>query len=272
MLAPVPGATGLFRLARLLLGPLAGPASVFLLPLFALRSLIDRDRSRLPQLAAITLGSAIQLLCFYAPTAGRSYGIGPAVFAAVLFEKHLALPLLGRQAAGLIGERLHDVFARGLLPHVALASVSAAIVLLLWVTLRSRLPGVRWLVSGAVLIEVLSDYGAIDGQTKLLWATYGERYAFVPSALLSLSVLALAADHRGRRVTAAVAGLLVLWSIGIGLRDALSRPDPTFAHGPDWARAVRAWRIDPSRPIPIWPIGWDMVLPPPGSTNGGRDP
>ena len=268
-LEPMAGPVGLFRLFLLLLGPLAGPASLFLLPLFGLRLLIERRAARLLQVMTLTLGSVIQLLCFYVPSANRSYGISPATFGSVLFEKHLVLPLLGRHAASPIGNHLHDLLVHGVVPSARLLMVSILFALLLWAVLRSHLPAARWLFLSAMLVELLSDYGAVDGRASLVWASYGERYAFVPSALLSLSILTLAADRR-RRLTRRIAVVLVLWIIGIGAHDVLFRQDVVFARGPDWARSVRMWQIDPSQPIQIWPFGWDMTIPaPPGGRSHG---
>ena len=270
-LEPAVGVVGLFRLVLLMLGPLAGPASLFLLPLFGLRLVIERCIARLSQVAMLAAGSLVQFLCFYTPTAARSYGIGLTTFAGVLFEKHLVLPLLGRRAAQPIGDQLHGLLIHGAVPLIILLTTVTAFVLLSLAALRSRVPAARWLFLGAMLIELLSDYGAVDGRTSLIWASFGERYAFVPSVLLSLLILALAVDRR-RRLTAGIAGFLVLWIIGIGLHDELGGRDAFFAHGPNWTESVRAWQSHPSGPIAIWPSGWDMIIPLPAAQIGWHVP
>ena len=78
----------------LFLSPLFGPSSIILLPLFALRALLDRDRGRLEQLAVLTAGALVQLIFFYAASPLRHAVDGRAIFAA-LFVRLLLLPVAG---------------------------------------------------------------------------------------------------------------------------------------------------------------------------------
>ncbi len=261
-LEPAAGGVGLFRLGLLLLGPLAGPASLFLAPLFALRVLLERSPARLLQALTLGLGGSVQLLLFYQPTGGRSYGIGAAMLACVLFVKQICVPMLGHDAANRLGIRLHDEFARGRLPIRTTVAACLLFACFLLATLRARIAAPRWLFGAALLTAALSDYGAVDGRGNLLWVEFGERYALIPSVLLAMSLLALAAD-RSRPILRAAAMLLVGWIAAVGLRDEIAAARPVFAHGPDWAAEVRRWQADPSHPLAIWPQGWTVALPPP---------
>ena len=261
-LEPAAGAVGLFRLGLLLLGPLAGPASLFLAPLFGLRVLIERSPARLLQALALGLGGSAQLLLFYQATGGRSYGIGPVMLACVLFVKQICVPMLGHDAANRIGIRLHAEFARGSVPIRTAVAACLLLAGFLLATLRTRIPAARWLFCAALLTAALSDYGAVDGRANLLWVEFGERYALIPSVLLAVSLLAVGAD-RSRPVLRVGAMLLVGWIAAVGLRDEIAAARPVFAHGPDWAAEVRRWQADPSHPLAIWPQGWTMELPSP---------
>ena len=88
------------RAALPVLAPLSGPASAFLVPIFLLRSALDRCAARLAQ--GLLLGSmaALQLLVVLLnPEPSRSIGIGPRLLALVVYEKQLLLPLFGFQQA-----------------------------------------------------------------------------------------------------------------------------------------------------------------------------
>lgn len=261
-LEPVSGPVGLFRLGLLLLGPLAGPASLFLAPLFALRVLTERSPARLVQAVTLGAGGAVQLLLFFEPTGGRSYGIGPAMLACVVFVKQVCVPMLGHDAAARIGRRLHEEFVRGSLPFRTVRFICLLSAVFLFAILRTRVAAARWLFGAAILTAILSDYGAIDGRANLLWVDFGQRYALIPSVLLALSLLALAAD-RSRRVMRPVAALLVAWIVAVGLRDEATADRPSFAHGPNWSMEVRRWQADPAHPLAIWPDGWTIELPAP---------
>src|SRR5579864_373293 len=79
--------------------PLCGPGAIVLVPLFGLRALLDRDRRRLPQLAALAAGAAVQLLIFYGPSPVRGHSRGPGTVAAGMFVRMIALPFLGTEEA-----------------------------------------------------------------------------------------------------------------------------------------------------------------------------
>jgi exodeoxyribonuclease VII small subunit len=81
-----------FEPSILFLAPLCGPAAILLLPLFALRAVVDRDPSRWRQFAILASGAAIQLVLFYHPSGFRGVPFDPVTLAASLFIRLLVIP------------------------------------------------------------------------------------------------------------------------------------------------------------------------------------
>jgi len=88
-------------------------------------------------------------------------------------------------------------------------------------------------------------------------ARWGQRYAYVPQALLALSVLALA-ETSGRTLSA-LARAASVWLLVIGASEFFF-PWIVMANGPAWRPEVAAWQADPHHKLQIWPTGSAMRL------------
>ncbi len=259
-LEPTRGSGALARLAILALTPLCGPGGIVLVPLFLARAAVDRSGARLLQGLTLAAGSAIQLLLFVEPFAGRTYRLAPVMLLCVVSIRHVVEPLFGLKVAYLAGGEVRRQLASNSVPVWAVLLPVAVFVPLAVLSLRSpRAAACRWLLAAAGLTALAAYYGAIGGTAILIGAQSGERYIFVPQALLSLAILAFAAT--GSRGVARAAWVAVLWLIvvGAGTYFATLRG---IRNGPAWRDEVRAWQRDPSHAIRIWPHGWTVTLPP----------
>ena len=263
-LAPVAGPMRGLRLLLLALGPLCGPGAVVLLPLFAIRWLLDRTWGRAAECGVLGAACAVQMLVFYTPFPGREFGLHPTIMLAVMSLRHLVEPFLGIRATDSAAAVLRATIARGRHPLVSMAAPVLLFGALALAALRTgglRAPGL-WLLAAGLASLAAGFFGALGGAIQLLDAHLGGRYIYVPQALLSLSLLSVA-------TTAAwpvrvVAAPLIVWLLVMG---AYSYPNTwsVIAHGPAWRPGVAAWRADPSRPVPIWPEGWELRVPASGS-------
>ena len=256
-LEPVRGIARAGRLSLLLLAPLCGPGAIVLVPLFLARALADRSPGRLGEALTLAAGSAVQLALFTERFAGRSYGFDPLVLLLVVTVRHLALPFLGPAVARTVATRLRLEMLAGHAPLVALALpllVFLPVLALAW--RRARSTPALWLLAAAGLTAATSYYGMIGGAAYLINNPhFGERYVFVPQALLLVALLALVATLRRR---AAVAGWAVIaWLLVVGA--ATYRTTWTeISDGPAWRDEVRAWQHDPSHVIRLWPDQWSV--------------
>jgi hypothetical protein len=123
---------------------------------------------------------------------------------------------------------------------------------------RRRSPAV-WFFAGFVLVASVTYFGALGHRDMLLMIKVDGRYIYVPQALLSLSVLALAACLSGWR--AALAWGVVAWLIVVGAVE-YTRPWSYISDGPAWRSEVAKWRADPEYMMKIWPEGWVVGFKP----------
>lgn len=247
------------RLAILLLTPLCGPGAIVLVPLFLARAVLDRSGARVVQGLTLAAGSAIQLVLFIQPFVGRTYGLNPIIMLWVITIRHLVVPFFGLSAAGAATADVHSQLATGHFPIWATLLPVLVFTLLVAVMLRQpRSAPALWLLAAADLTASAAYFGAIGGVGSLIDVHSGERYIFVPQALLSLAVLALAATA-SRRVAAPCWGA-VIWLITVGAVSFESTL-PQISNGPSWRAEVKAWQHDPSHAIRLWPNGWTVRLP-----------
>jgi len=261
-LQPAAGRVALMRYAILFFAPLCGPTAIALLPLFIARSLLEPSRPRLAQIAALGAGAAIQLLFFVHRDPLRVYAFNPVLFACTITLRHIVEPFTSPAYAGAIGSAIRTRWAAGFVPHKAV--LLPLLVFIPYGALvyryRQRSPAI-WLFAGFVLVAVATYFGARSHLDMLLMTKVDGRYMYVPQALLSLSVLALAACLSGWR--AMLAWGVVAWLIVVGAVD-YAQPWDLIANGPAWRTEVAAWRADPSHVIQTWPRGWIMGFRPKG--------
>lgn len=244
--------------ALLFIGPLCGPGAIVLLPLFALRGLLERDRARAWQLAALGAGAAAQLLLFYGASPVRGIPFDFAAMLAGLFVRLVALPTAGLGVANLTANALTDQAGGAILLWMC---AMAAVLLLgsLFMFAAQRRDSGFWLaLSGLLLAGVIFGVGFVSvDPDALFFATAGERYNFLPLVLLGLALIAMAnrEGFKGRRVCAALCALLLANGV-----IHYFRPVAQLTNGPSWPDQVRAWKADHRHPLAVWPKPWAADL------------
>jgi hypothetical protein len=253
------GVGRIVRAALLLIAPLCSPTTAALCPLFLLRSTLERDPNRALQGVSLITGALLQFGFFFTSTPGRGHLIGPATLASIIAARHIALPLLGHEMAALIANDLQIKLRSAVQPLVAYIVVGlAALTMVLALNLRRNATAV-WMISSAIAIAAISYYGALTTGIELVSVDGSLRYSFASSALVDLSILALAATGTDR--LSGAAWLLSLWLVATGLIQAWLPHDPLLAYGPSWSGEVARWRSDHTTSLAIWPTGWTMRLP-----------
>lgn len=272
-LDPPEGRAGRVGYAALLfLAPLCGPGAIVILPLFALRALLDRDPARGVQLAAFGAGAAVQMLLFYHQSPMRGHLMDPATTAAAMAVRLIALPLLNYGVADAIGQWIIAAQRSGhpgwwIASLVAVAGFGA-----LLIAAARRRDAAVWLVAAGLGFAVVSlGFGMVLlDRASLYRVGSGERYNFLPLVLIGLGLIALAMrDGLGRRVWTSLCLLVLLTGL---IR--YPRPLDDYAGGPSWPAEVAAWRQDPTRPLAVWPRPWtaDLSNTPRPCTPPGPDP
>ena len=242
----------------LLLAPLCGPAAIVILPLFALRALIDCDRGRLLQLAALALGTAVQLLLFYGPSPIRGHLAEPGTIAAAIFVRVIALPSLGIDLTYKIARAIDTPQTAGTIHWAWFAAATILLFSALMIVAARRRDAAIWLFLSSLSIAAASLFGMVLVKPIDLFSIFSsERYNFLPAVLLgvALVVLAMRRDFSRRPVYVALTMLMLL-------NGAFSYRQPlhSFADGPSWPAEVQAWRKDHRHPLAVWPSPWTADL------------
>jgi hypothetical protein len=271
--------TRIFYNVLLFIAPLCGPGPIVILPLFALRALVDRDRGRLVQLASFSAGSAIQMLLFYGPSIMRGHLAGPAETLAGIFVRVIALRAVGPDFADSIAQVISASRAAGTLTWLAFAAVPIIAFGALGADAVRRRDSAVWLLlSGLGIAAASLGFGMIRLSDDELWSPLvSERYNFLPALLIGLTIVVLAMRDGIRRQR--FYAFLCAWMLVVGA-SYYSAVLGYLADGPSWPAEVRAWRADHRHPLAVWPKPWvvdlsdanHQCLPPPTRYGVPTDP
>ena len=254
------GWAAIFHLSLLALAPLCGPIAVALVPLFLLRAIMERRSGRAIQAAVLGTAAAVQLLLFFHALPGRGYTLDPLILLCVLTVRHLEVPFFGMAHADMVATALRARLAAGYIPKQATLLPVLTFGMLAAATLWQRhARPARWFLCAAAIVATASYFGAVGGAATLIDARNSGRYTFVPQALFSLTLLALAATSQGW--TARASWPAVVWLLVVGSWE-YAHPWPLISDGPAWREEVALWRADPTHALKIWPGGWSITLAP----------
>ena len=250
----------------LVLGGLSAPVMSALAPLFVWRAWRVRDRAAIAQAAIVVVCGLVQAWCVWAAVGSgqalpaRLAGISPGVFAATVWMRTLILPLLGIDAAGVVGAliaRRGGVEISGAVALLVLAGAEVAVLA------RGLRAGDRLALAGAyVLVTTLTLLTVAGDKTLLLrspWAS--SRYVYAPGVLILLTLLG-GVRSDGGKLWAAFCALVLAFRLAQGTwgYPATVRWRPDW---PRWPAQVQLWEADPSTPLAIWPPPWRVTLSPP---------
>jgi hypothetical protein len=255
------GRAGLLQCGCVALAALSGPGPTFAAPLFVFRTLLDRSAARGVQAALLTLGAMLQIVThLYAPPDIRQIGMSPSVLVAVIYIKHILLPLFGDAVATRLTVGYPDALMAGLWPRRATLLVILVFGALFVAAFRVDRRHALWFALCGAWMALLSYTGAIGDKSLYLVPTYGARHAYAPTVLFSLSVLGLFV--RGGSYLRLPAALVLTCLLVTGATSYFEVP-PIIGDGPDWRQQAAAWCEHPDHPLLIWPTGWLMLLTPP---------
>lgn len=247
---------GWFHAFVLLLAALSSPGSWVLLPLFGLRAAVERSRPRAFQAVIMLVGVAIQLGFFFTPGEKRIFGIDPMLMGAIIFIKHVAIPIVSYPIAENLVPWLASQFNDGKGPLWPLILVCVLFIAAALAAARyPKQPPLWFFLGGAIL----AGAGCLAGYGEKLALLYGAaRYQLAPQVLLMLCILSWSAISTGR--ARQVATILVAWALVVQMLTYFRPPALEFATGADWRAEVELWKHDPNRRLSIWPQPWSIQL------------
>ncbi|MDB5711823.1 MAG: hypothetical protein JWL96_3893 [Sphingomonas bacterium] len=277
---PVSRAARIVQWIPLFLAPLCGPGAIVLLPIFALRTLLDRDPARVAQTIALAAGSAIQLLVFYTPSPLRGHLVDPSSLVNLMFVRLAVSPYLTVLVGELAGKGVYTLsLSRGVGWWCATIASLAYFSWLVREALRGGRDAAFWLILTGLALAVIS-FGAgmlLVDQNVWFYVGAAQRYNFLPMVLLGMGTIGLTmrTENAHRRIFRMLCILTMVSSIAT-----FFIPIPSMRNGPDWSTEVANWRLDHDHRLAAWPQRWvvdlsdkDRPCPPPVLTaNSPRDP
>jgi hypothetical protein len=255
------------KCAVLALGGLCGVACTFLAPLFWVQWWLERHRARLMQALVLSACALLQFAFISRAMAQneRQLRFNSTAMIGTAYAKFLAMPLaparpLQRHLAQLRSVVEQTGALPAWVPVVAAAGVAAYLVVC-WLS-GSR--AARLLAAAAIWVGFLSFSGTND-QEMLAHVTHALRYYYSPQFFFLLALLAaLRPGSRAPLVLKTLSGFWLAVALVMGLVNFACAPLdwPILFSGPAWVPQVEQWRKDPTRPLAIWPTGWQLSLPP----------
>ncbi len=247
-------------LLPLLLAPLCGPGAIVILPLFALRSILDRDPDRFAQTCVLAVGSAIQMLLFYTKSPVRGNLLDPASLANLLFLRLAVMPYISAPLANYVGRVFYITHSRGGIGWWCVTAISCAYFLALvgW-ALRGGRDAAFWLIAIGLTIGAVSFGAGMLLVDASQWFSVGsaQRYNFLPNTMLGMGLVALVMRDDGhyRRVGKILCALtLVSGAITFFV------PVKDMRGGPSWRAEVAIWRRNHDHELATWPRQWVVDL------------
>ncbi|MGS0647206.1 hypothetical protein ACU81Q_06200 [Komagataeibacter melomenusus] len=244
----------------LLLAPLCGPGAIVLLPLFVLRTLLDRSVPRLVQTVLLGCSSAVQMLVFFSANPLRGQFHDPATLATIILVRMGVFPFSGSHISNKIGRlafKFYNAHGVGWWLLSSLAMIYCGWLLL--VAWRYRRSSVCWLLLVSLAIATAAFGGGmiVSGAEEWFMVAIGGRYTFVPLSLLGIGLVAMA----GRRAAPTTKWAMIFYGLMLfcGLKSYIT-PISIIRTGPNWKTQVTLWHEDHAYPLEVWPSTWTMDL------------
>jgi hypothetical protein len=249
------------------LAGLSGVACTFLAPLFWLQWWRERRRERLTQALVLSACALLQLVFISQALAQdqRQVRFNSTAMVGAAYAKFIAMPLAPTWPVMRHLAQLRETAeATGALPGWVWGVTAAGFAAFLLVCWQSGSRAARLLAAATLWVSLLSFSGTHD-EKLLAHLTHAIRYYYAPQFFFFLALLAALAP--GTSLPAALRALGALWlaaALLMGLVNFACGPVdwPVIFSGPRWSTQVEQWRKDPSKPLAVWPAGWQFSLPP----------
>ncbi len=256
----------------LVMAGLSGVASSFLAPFFWVQWWFEgRRRERLTQAIIITCCALIQFIFITQGISNnqRHLRFSSTALAGAMYGKFVVMPLVPtRIASRHLAEVRQNAEQTGSLPgDVWFMSIAGCAAFLSLCGLsRNRAAMLLGAITAAVaLLSLCGSRDATSAQQLLAHITHALRYYYAPQCFFLLGLLASLGPATALPLPLKIFGSIwMAATLLIGMANFACGPLdwPLIFSGPSWSRQVEEWRKDPSRPLAVWPQGWQFNLTP----------
>lgn len=260
--------------ALLLLCGLSGPVSCFLLPVFILKAILQRNRETTIQIGILGLCVVVQGWAWWVSQsagltlASRIGNLDLPSIVAVIFNRTMVAPILGQTFAGtsaawLASIRKASLYQFGWLSFGLGLGMAGFFSALCWRTLKRN----GLILGSFLLVASLSVITALVppqlGKIVLVNPQAGIRYFYAPSVMFLMLLLANIQFNLANLKKWQTLLCIVLLAVGLVTGAAHYKPDIKqfmSVSWPRWEYEVYNWQVNHNYELQIWPIGWRMKL------------
>ncbi|MDI2113681.1 hypothetical protein [Commensalibacter nepenthis] len=249
-----------FRISILLLTTLSGVMSIFLVPLYLLRCLVDKDPLRFEQFTILLIGNIIQFVFFYQSFHDRQYHFSVTDFLSIFFVKNLYIPFLGNNSLS----NPYLLYLKSLITTQQIPIFACCIsiaVLLIIIYCFYKYPKTRqasYLLGYNLLNLALATFGAIGPTAWFFEPYFNQRYAFINQSLMCilLGYFMYALPKKGQYICILLSILLLI----VNCHNFYHLVSHSYGVIP-WREQIKIWKHNPNMNLEIWPKGWFIKLP-----------
>lgn len=258
----------------LVVGGLTGTVSCFLIPLFGLRALVEKEKERWFQVLFLSACTLVQIILIFRYRSNESFGdrfhlIGLTTLGVTIWTQSLALFAFGFQQADEWARVLFSMASQDLGSFQMWGRIlllSAGILFLLFSSNLSILQRVLFIGGYVILLVLPMMFSVIKDKYALIDTGLHQRIFLAPNILLGWMLLfgIRFRNEKGWRVPLAnlislLCALMVAASLFWGMQ---SYREPWFVaeYWPDWKAETEIWEADPTYALKIQPEGWVINL------------
>jgi hypothetical protein len=256
----------------LLLAGLTGTLSCFLLPLFLIQWVKEKNKERLFQLFLLLICTAIQVFLIFSysgkgDVSQRFYPIGFATFGATIWTQSIGLYAFGyahvsdwaRSLLALVPNNMSTFRLWG-------RSLFVFGIILLFLLSANHKLRVRllFLASYMVLLLLPMMFSIIQDKLSMVQTGNHQRLFFAPNVLLGWMLLLGIQNYKRPLITrtnlvSAFCSILLISALFWGIKS-YPLPSSVGNYWPDWKSEVQIWKNNPDYLLHIQPANWVVHL------------
>lgn len=252
------------KLFTLGLAGLSGLMNIILLPLYAIRFLMDKNKLRFEELLMLLISCSIQYFFFYEKITSRFHSIRISDFSNIFFIRELYIPFLGLNHYTIIyidylRNNMLNAYT-SILPMIIVIFFGVSVLYIFYKQPKTQ--QASFLFFAALLLFIISIIGSIGNRSDFLIPLINQRYLFISQSLLCVTLVYITYHLSFSKQK--IGKIIICWLILIGGVNYFTYPN-FFIQAPNnylpWQQQVKLWRQNSNYNFQIWPH-WDhMTLP-----------
>lgn len=256
------GFLSVFDLCVLILAGLSGPSTIFLLPLFLIRTYFDRSIVRKLQTSIVFLCFSVQLLTYLTHhSSGRHFSLTPFKITLIMALHTIILPIGGVNLADHLGRLIANPNNEHILVAIFVFFLLAVFYsFIIGISFKWKDSTLRYMALSSLLIGFASFFGAWKSSyLDLLSSGFSTRYAFTSELLNTLIlfyIIVVYYNMKKKKVILSVMILIIMVDFSNFRADS-----NMFDSGPKWKQEISIWSKNPNYSVKIWPKGWAIKIP-----------